>query len=234
MTYEDYFMKRNISPDYYANSYLQKYLIKALPKDRKTKILDIGCGLGQTLSNLKKNGYINIKGVDISVDAIEQCRKKGLDVTLITDIISFCRKSRDKYDFIIMSHVLEHIEKQNIIDTLKAINLKILTKEGLICIMVPNAQSNTNCYWAYEDFTHTMLFTSGSIYYVLKAAGFSNIKFLDVNGLDGSNMYYKIFKRILLKIYIANKHFWNKVTSSSYHEPSPQIYSYEIKVLAGK
>ncbi|MGC9101323.1 MAG: hypothetical protein ACP5HC_08750 [Caldisericum sp.] len=41
--------------------------------------------------------------------------------------------------------------------------------------MVRNVQSNTGAYWAYEDFSHFTLFTSGSIYYVLKMAGFDEI-----------------------------------------------------------
>jgi predicted TPR repeat methyltransferase len=234
MTYDDYFNNRNISKNNYTDSPLQKYLMQVLPNDKMIKILDIGCGLGQTLNALKNNGYNNIKGIDISADAIAQCRSNGHDVDLISDIISFCKNNRNKFDFIIMSHVLEHIPKHKIIDTLKVINKKILKREGLLCIMVPNAQSNTDCYWAYEDFTHTVLFTSGSIYYVLREAGFSKVKYLDINGLDETKIYYKIFKHILLKIYKANKRLWNRVTSSSYHEPSPQIYTYEIKVLAIK
>jgi SAM-dependent methyltransferase len=234
MTCDNYFMNRNISTNYYTGLPLQSYLLQVLPSDKRTKILDIGCGFGQTLNALKKNGYTNLKGIDISIDAIEHCRKDGLDVAHINDIISFCNKSKDKYDFIIMSHVLEHIAKDKIISTLKAVNKKLLVKEGHLCIMVPNAQSNTDCYWAYEDFTHSLLFTSGSLFYVLKAAGFSKIKFLDINGLEDSNKYNKVIKYLLLILYKANKRFWNRVTSSAYHEPSPQIYSYEIKALAGK
>lgn len=43
--------------------------------------------------------------------------------------------------------------------------------------MMPNAQSNTDCYWAYEDFTHYTLFIAGSLLYVLREAGFTNIEF---------------------------------------------------------
>jgi hypothetical protein len=98
--------------------------------------------------------------------------------------------------------------------------------------MVPNAQSNTGAYWAYEDFTHHTLFTTGSIYYVLKSAGFDSIEFLDPQGTSNSGFAIKIIKRLFLKVYKLKKLFWNKVTSSSYHEPSPEIFTYELKVLA--
>ncbi|MBL0306338.1 MAG: hypothetical protein IPQ25_09965 [Chitinophagaceae bacterium] len=81
-----------------------------------------------------------------------------------------------------MSHVLEHIEKEKIIDTLIHIRKNLLKKGGVFLLMVPNAQSYTGAYWRYEDFTHNIMFTAGSCIYVLKAAGFENIEFIDPDG----------------------------------------------------
>lgn len=108
----------------------------------------------------------------------------------------------------------------------------ILNKNGQIYISVPNAQSNTGCYWAYEDFTHETLYTSGSLFYVLKMAGFNQIEFLDIDGLENTKGIKKAIKKVLLEIYKQNIKFWNKITSSSFHQPSPQCFCYEIKVLA--
>lgn len=104
---------------------------------------------------------------------------------------------------------------------------------GGLIVMVPNAQSNTGCYWAYEDFTHHTMFTSGSLYYVLRSAGFSDVEFLDVDAIgEVSGFFKKLIKKALLNIYRANYVFWNRVTSSSIHKPSPMIFGYEIKALA--
>lgn len=35
-----------------------------------------------------------------------------------------------------------------------------------------------------------------------------------------------------MMVYRLNKLFWNKVTASSYHYSSPQIFTYEIKAIA--
>ncbi len=234
INHNEYFSYCNIVSSDYKNYQLQDYLRSVLPIDKKARIIDIGCGLGQTLIALKKLGYNNVRGIDISTYAVEQCKAKGLDVTLSPNIISFCRKRKKKYDFIVMSHVLEHVAKNEIIDTLKVIRSKILSDDGLLCIMVPNAQSNTGCYWAYEDFTHSLLFTSGSLFYVLKSAGFSNIKFLDIDGLQGHDFFRKMVKSVLLKYYKIKSNFWNKVTISSYHVQSPQIFTFEIKAIAKK
>ena len=134
-----------------------------------------------------------------------------------------------------MTHVLEHIEKNKIISTLIYIRERLLTEEGALLLAVPNAQSNTGVYWYFEDFTHNFLFTTGSLLYVLKASGFNTIKFLDSYQLEESKSVIKRFaKRFFLKIYIFNKMFWNKVTTSSYHRPSPMIFSYELLCLAKK
>lgn len=131
-----------------------------------------------------------------------------------------------------MTHVLEHIKKDDIIDTLSLIKGKLLKKGSLIFISVPNAQSNTGCYWAYEDFTHTTLFTAGSLLYALRSAGFSKIEIIDPYGIEKFNSIVRVLKFILLQVYILNKEFWNKVTSSSYHKQSPKVFSFEIKAVA--
>lgn len=228
----NYFSSRNITQNFYEDFSLPKYLQDVLPVEKDVKILDIGCGLGQMLIALKKLGYNNLEGIDISQEAILFCREQGLNVHNVRDITIYAETIKTKYDFIIMSHVLEHIEKSNIINTLKEIKNRLLKNGGKFCIMVPNAQSNTNCYWAYEDFTHTTLFTAGSLMYVLKEAGFNSIKFLDPKGTESSRFIIRFIKNVLLFFYAANKSFWNKITSSSFHKPSPVIYTYELKVLA--
>lgn len=65
--------------------------------------------------------------------------------------------------------------------------------------MVPNAQSNTNCYWAYEDFTHNYLFTAGSFLFVLREAGFTNIEFVDIDGMSGQKEFKVILKKYFLQ-----------------------------------
>ena len=233
MRYEGYFRHRNVSPGYYGNYRLPLYLRTALPPERGSRILDIGCGFGQILNALKELGYRNAEGLDVSMDAVDHCVRSGLAVTRIADLESFCEgREGPGYDLIIMSHVLEHIEKSRIIPTLQTIREKLLVAGGSFLVMVPNAQSNTGCYWAYEDFTHTTLFTAGSILFALKVAGFRDVQFLDPDGLEGGRLFFRMVKRILLSCYKARIHFWNLVTNSAFHAPSPQIFTFELKALA--
>lgn len=228
----DYFENRGIAYDYYKNYKMPSYLKNCLPENKESKILDIGCGFGQALCEIKKIGYTNIKGIDILSGAVEFVKSLDINVEKIDDLGEFCLNSAEQYDFILMSHVLEHIEKDKIIKILSLIKTNLLKSSGSILIVVPNAQSNTDCYWAYEDFTHSFLFTAGSLQFVLKSAGFSNIRFIDVKGVDDSPLIKKLLKLFFLKIYVLNKRFWNIATSSFYHKPSPVIYTFDLKALA--
>ena len=99
-------------------------------------------------------------------------------------------------------------------------------------IMVPNAQSVTGAYWMYEDFTHYTLYTAGSMSYVLKAAGYEYIHFVNPDGTEFMSAPKKLIIKTLLAYYRLKQDFWNLVTQSSFHKPSPRIYSFELKVVA--
>jgi SAM-dependent methyltransferase len=222
----NYFDYRNVDASFYDT--VVPHWIKFELESKDVTILDYGCGFGQTLLALRNEGYNNIYGVDIETNAINHCIQKDLNVKKLD-----LNDLQNPFDIIILTHVIEHCPKDQIINTLSCIRNEFLNTNGKLLLAVPNAQSNTGSYWAYEDWTHSTIFTSGSIYYVLKAAGFNSVEFLDIDCTLGTeSKIKKIIKKFLLKIYILNKIVWNKVTNSSYHEPSPQIFSYEIKCKA--
>ncbi len=230
-TQEDrYFEFRNIDSSLYEKSTIPILIKNELP-EKDLKILDYGCGFGQLLQALKAEGYTNCYGVDIEKTAIKFCEKNNLRIKKI-DLEGLGNPYDFKFNVIILSHIIEHIPKFEIINFLTLIKNKFLEENGKLLIAVPNAQSNTDSYWAYEDWTHSTLFTSGSLFYVLRASGFENIEFLDIDCTLGTKGIKRAIRKILLKMYIFSKNFWNKVTCSSYHKPSIQIFSYEIKCKA--
>ncbi|MBC2696379.1 MAG: class I SAM-dependent methyltransferase [Desulfobacteraceae bacterium] len=222
----DYFTARQVSPDCYQSSKLPQWMIGEIG-DIESVVLDVGCSFGQTIRGLITNGFNNVKGIDISNEAVDYCQKEGFNV----ECVDFADYQGEAVDVIIMSHILEHFPKDNISLMLKKA-YNILNPNGKLIISTPNAQSNTGSYWAYEDFTHSTIFTSGSLYYVLKIAGFRTVKFIDITCTAHMTGVQKVVKKGLWELYRANKNFWNWVTGSSYHAPSPQIFSYEIKVVS--
>ncbi len=49
-------------------------------ESKEISIIDAGCGTGGLMAFLKKKGYKNVKGFDISEIAVDLCHSKGLDV----------------------------------------------------------------------------------------------------------------------------------------------------------
>ncbi len=229
---QSYFQARQVNEDYYKEVDLPFYLKQQLPANKDAKILDIGCGLGQTLAKLSQYGYTSLTGIDISNEAIMACKNKNLQAFQINDITDFAAIAEGGYDFAIMSHVLEHLEKPKVIPTLSYIRNELLSPSGKLMIMVPNAQSPSGTYWAYEDFTHDTLFTAGSLIYVLQSAGFNSIAFIDANGLAEFAGIKKVIKRILLNLFKLSQKVKFISSGATYHKPSPVIYTWEVKVLA--
>ena len=230
---KNYFSLRDAAISHTPSSlFLPSYFKYFLPRNKNAPILDIGCGFCQTLIQFRDITYTNLMGIDISDEAIAYGKSQNLNVEKITDIESFSAQNNQKFDLIILSHVIEHIEKSRIIQTLQIVREKLLSEKGRLFIRVPNAQSNTHAYWAYEDFTHTTIFSTGSLNYVLKAAGFVNIKYIDPYDLNDRNKIKAFFIKLFLKLYTWNKIFWNKITNSSFHAESPNIFSFELKVIA--
>jgi len=230
----EYFQLRDVQFEEKHFFSIHKSFIRYLPENKQINILDIGCGPCDMLQNLRFLGYQNLKGVDISDEAVSFGKSIKLNVDKIASIKEFASQNQNKYDFIFMMHVLEHLPKEEIIETIRIIRTQLLNPTGAFYISVPNAMSNTGCYWAYEDFTHNVLFTAGSLKYVLQKGGFISVDFIDPDNTEYSRLINKPIKQLLLKLYKWKIHFWNKVTSSTFHKPSsvPLIFGFEIRAIA--
>ncbi len=226
-----YFKNRGIDSDYYLSFQLPQYLVDELPAQKDASILDVGCGFGQMLLRLRDEGFSQLQGIDIGNESVNFCQSSGLDVTQIETIKEFSDKNLGKFQLILMSHVLEHIPKEDVIENLIAIR-RMLVPGGSFIVMVPNAQSATGVYWMYEDYTHYQLFTAGSLLYVLRSAGFQTIDFLDPKCLKGLSWFQQKKRRLFLRMYELKVNFWNRATASSFHKPSPRIFSFELKAKA--
>lgn len=100
------------SPDYNCSYKESKYffmwqdVIKNLNK--KERIADLGCGVGQFAEMLIDNGFNYSFGVDFSETAIDMCKR--LDASFyVGDLLD--EFNFKEYDTAIIFEVLEHIEK---------------------------------------------------------------------------------------------------------------------------
>ncbi len=102
-------------------------------------VLDIGCGAG-TLCFYLANKDNKCVGVDVSDRAIRFCKQtaKNLDLEKRTafKVINFPRESlRQKFDVVILTEVIEHLENDNL--ALKKI-YELLNKDGIAIISTPS------------------------------------------------------------------------------------------------
>ncbi|MDQ3087291.1 MAG: class I SAM-dependent methyltransferase, partial [Acidobacteriota bacterium] len=94
------------------------------------KILDVGCGTGGNLEMLANFGAA--EGVDISDDALEFCRSKGLTAHKgLAEKLPFADES---FDVVTALDVVEHLDDD--IAGLKEMN-RVLKKAGKTLIFVP-------------------------------------------------------------------------------------------------
>lgn len=170
--------------------------LKFLPVNKAAGILDIGCGLGHFLAYVKNNNYNNFMGIDISKEQIDHCKKHVTKkVQLINNLSTFLKENNNSFDFILMNDVIEHIEKEEIIDTLSLV-LASLKKNGVVVIRTVNLKNRWGMAVRYIDITHTIGFTQESMMQVMLLAGFKNVSLVN----EKHPIYdIKSFVRISLK-----------------------------------
>jgi 2-polyprenyl-3-methyl-5-hydroxy-6-metoxy-1,4-benzoquinol methylase len=171
----------NIQADFKFTLFEYNYR-RHFPVDSSAKVLDIGIGRGEMLTCMKKWGYQNYLGIDISKSTIDFCSSLGLNCQLVDDTRSFLLEQTDQFSVITLIDVLEHINKVDIVSFLQSI-YAALKKDGVLIIQVPNLQSPDSQLHRYNDITHEIGFVEHSLSQVLLAAGFNNIHFVGYEDL---------------------------------------------------
>jgi ubiquinone/menaquinone biosynthesis C-methylase UbiE len=117
------------------NKFIKKY------GSKNSLILDCGCGNGDFLSSLENEGYM-VSGSDFSEESVKQTKSKIKGEVFKMDLTK--NIPNKKYDIIICSEVLEHIEN----DDLSISNMyKLLNPQGILIISSPFLKK----YWSIHD-----------------------------------------------------------------------------------
>lgn len=200
--------------------FFEKNYLPFLPDEKQAKILDIGCGTGDFLAYVQKKRYKNFLGVDISKEQINFCKQHiTQNVKLIDTLGEFLKKNKNSFDFILMNDIIEHIEKEQVIDTLSLV-LASLKKNGVVVIRTVNLKNRWGMAVRYMDFTHTVGFTEESIKQVMLIAGFKHVALVeekhpihDIKSLIRVGMKY-FFECIYRLEYVASFGAFNPMLSN--------------------
>lgn len=126
--YEDY---NKILGCYQANNCLEYA--------KEGTVLDLPCGDGTLTKIFAENEKVTkIVGLDASSKHLEIAKEKVLGADFVHGLIEEYT-SEEKFDNVFMINVLEHLSDP--VATLTHVKEKLLKKDGVICIHVPNAQA---------------------------------------------------------------------------------------------
>lgn len=147
-----------------------------MPKEKSARILDLACGAGGLLFCLKKQGYSNLKGVDLSEQMIALAHQSDVKEAKVGDVFATLRASPDaSIEVIFAMDILEHLDRAALFDFCSEVH-RILAPEGRFIAHVPNASGIFGNLIRYDDLTHELAFTSKTMNQLLKTIGFADVK----------------------------------------------------------
>ena len=126
-----------LSSTNYINSF-NKFLIKNIDINSKSKVLDIGCGRGKILGSLSKK--LNFENKPLGIDIINhQDRDKRIDFERI-NAIDFSLRNKQKFDLILIKQTI-HLMKLNEIKKMLYLLKKKLSPNCKIFIFTLDARN---------------------------------------------------------------------------------------------
>ena len=142
-------------------------------------ILDVGCGRGLMIHELKKRGW-DVSGTQISKTAAEHIRRT-LGIDCFVGDLTMSPFPERAFDMITMWHVMEHLPDPFLYLTYCH---KLLKPRGYLLVEVPNADSwsakvTKGAWMGWDPNHHLYHFTPATLSLALKEAGFLPLKWGD-------------------------------------------------------
>lgn len=150
-----------------------------LPLDKNAPILDIGFGSGWFIAACLQLGYTNISGADFGITHKSFVREWAPgNVSLFEierDIGDFlAARPSEQFEFIHMSHVIEHIPKYSLFWVVDAI-FRALKKGGVLLLRTPNMEGPTPNSSLYVTLAHEYGFSGSNLKSLLGICGFDDV-----------------------------------------------------------
>ena len=133
--------------------------------NQNPRILDVGCGTGANLKMLARFG--RAEGVDISQQAVDFCRERGLDSVKLGAVEELPYET-DSFDVVTALDVVEHLDDD--VEGLREMR-RVLRPEGRVLLFVPAFMF----LWGVQDdvSNHRRRYTLPGLLRAVEAAGFS-------------------------------------------------------------
>jgi SAM-dependent methyltransferase len=133
-----------------------RFALKILAEENWLSLLDVGCGDGKLLHELKKIMPVKqLAGIDISAQAIAFARAFNPEINFIVGDIETQNGLTIKYDLITLIETLEHISPDQLKKFLLGLHDNLATN-GRLLLTVPSANTAKNPKH-YQHFTLLLL-----------------------------------------------------------------------------
>lgn len=183
--------------------HLIKYISKYLNKD--DEILDIGTGAGTLALYFANKGY-NITAIDISEKAIKECNKskKQLKLNNIVFVVDDFQntKLKKKFDFIIFTEVIEHLENDDL--QIKKI-YKLLKPNGILFLSTPSVNAPIYRLGLAEKFDkevgHLRRYSKNEIVNLVRENNFKIIEIVENEGIFRNFLFINNFAGKLIRFF---------------------------------
>ena len=153
-----------------------------LPSSKDARILELGFGDGWFIAAAIGLGYKDITAADFVVQTKAYMKDWSTpSITLDninTSIMDYLDHCRIQYDFIHISHLIEHIPKYDLIE-FGDILYRVLKPQGTLMVRCPNMDGPGGLSARYVTLGHEVGFCGGSLTQILEVCNFDQIKFLN-------------------------------------------------------
>ncbi len=141
----------------------------------RKNVLDIGCGRGIFLENLRERG-IGGYGIDINEEMISLCCQKGLKARQVDAILHLAELNDDNLDGVLISHVVEHLSSKDMVNLIRLVYQKLKVGSPIVIITpnVLNLSVSSNTF--FIDPTHINHVHPEVLKFSLSLQGFQDIK----------------------------------------------------------
>lgn len=153
-----------------------KRIQNLIPADKSTRVLDLGCGCGGHLYCLKRFGYTHLEGIDRSPEQVAGAHSLGLNFVKEGDIFDhLVQRQSESADVVLAFDVIEHLKKEEAFQFADEV-FRVLAPGGVFILHLPNGEGFLFGSVAFNDLSHELILTKGSLGQLLRCAGFSQVE----------------------------------------------------------